>query len=205
MDGRDELGDISATPPVAAAFSSSLMTIRQDEPELESGESDGARARSRVFSRFGGDVEAGEASGQGARQREQSQGWRAWRECKGKKTRRDPRRRKDAKDNAWTQGRDGGLVDDGRWQWIFCLWGPSSAAPCCAFGAFWGLFQLSASGSSSTEAGLWAYEFSWRVGGARYSASTSRSSWQHRQVATNGYFNHTKYCGVRPGETSVTL
>lgn len=35
MDGRDELGVISATPPVAAAFSSSLIGQGQGQDESQ--------------------------------------------------------------------------------------------------------------------------------------------------------------------------
>ncbi|PTB75058.1 hypothetical protein M440DRAFT_1402620 [Trichoderma longibrachiatum ATCC 18648] len=74
MDGREELGDISATPPVAAAFSSSLMTIDQTR-RSPSRKSDEAERRSSLsVSRFGpgerrraATLEAGEASRTGKR------------------------------------------------------------------------------------------------------------------------------------------
>jgi hypothetical protein len=90
MDGREELGDISATPPVAAAFSSSLMTIDQDKEEPEPEERRGGTTlfalglsiragRERERRREGGaTLEAGEASRTGQRSSGGGENGRGW-------------------------------------------------------------------------------------------------------------------------------
>ncbi|UKZ78567.1 hypothetical protein TrVFT333_006313 [Trichoderma virens FT-333] len=122
MDGRDELGDISATPPVAAAFSSSL--IEQDEPDR--GRRVGRRSLSSLDS---GDVEAGEASGQ---HEAEDQGPRlqslvrvGGEEEKKLEKNESKADEKDAKGKAWTQGRMADLGMTGFWQWTLASRGPS--------------------------------------------------------------------------------
>ncbi|TFB01855.1 hypothetical protein CCMA1212_006548 [Trichoderma ghanense] len=123
MDGREELGDISATRPVAAAFSSSLMTVDQSREEPEPEERRGGtmlfaralsvragrereRRRWRPARPVGQGNEA--AEGGGMAEAEEIDGWRRERQREGeektKKARRDARqgRRKDANADAGT-------------------------------------------------------------------------------------------------------
>lgn len=109
MDGRDELGVISATPPVAAAFSSSLIGQGQgqDEPDLDLDLGRRVGRRSSLSSLDSGGDEAGEASGQ---HKAEGRGPRlqSVERVDGIRRKKEDEiqgREKDAKGKAWTQGR----------------------------------------------------------------------------------------------------